>query len=201
MKFLFDFLPIILFFIAFKIPEDPQEGIMLATGVAIIVSIAQVGYSWFRHHKVEKMHLITMGLIVVLGGATLLLQDERFIKWKPTAVNWLFSIVFLGSQYFGSKNIIKRMMDEQVSLPEPVWGKLNLAWALFFFATGCANLYVAFNYPTEIWVNFKLFGILGLTVLFVIAQALYLSRYIEEEPETAAENESDIETSEEIKEE
>ncbi len=183
MKFLFDFLPIILFFIAFKIPDDPQEGIMLATAVAIVVSVLQVIYTWFRHHKVEKMQLITMGLIVVLGGATLIFQDERFIKWKPTVVNWLFAVVFLGSQYFGSKNIIKRMMDEQVVLPEHVWGKLNMAWALFFFVTGCANLYVAFNYPTETWVNFKLFGILGLTILFVIGQAMYMSRYIEEDEE------------------
>lgn len=156
---------------------------MLATAVAIAVSIIQVTWSWFRHHKVEKMHLITMGLIVVLGGATLIFQDERFIKWKPTVVNWLFAAVFLGSQYFGSKNIIKRMMDEQVTLPEQVWGQLNLAWAVFFFATGCANLYVAYSFATEIWVNFKLFGILGLTILFVIGQAIYLSRYIEEEPE------------------
>lgn len=183
MKFLFDFLPIILFFIAFKIPDDPQQGIMLATAVAIIVSIMQVAFSWFRHQKVEKMHLITMGLIVVLGGATLLLQDERFIKWKPTVVNWLFAAVFVGSQFFGSKNIIKRMMDEKITLPDAIWGHLNLAWAFFFFATGCANLYVAFNFPTEIWVNFKLFGILGLTVLFVIGQAMYLSRFMEEEPE------------------
>jgi len=98
-------------------------------------------------------------------------------------VNLLFAVVFLGSQFFGKKNIIKRMMDEQVVLPESVWSHLNLAWALFFFATGCANLYVAFNYATETWVNFKLFGILGLTVLFVIGQAIYMSRYIEEEPE------------------
>ena len=156
---------------------------MLATAVAIVVSVLQVIYTWFRHHKVEKMQLITMGLIVVLGGATLIFQDERFIKWKPTVVNWLFAVVFLGSQYFGSKNIIKRMMDEQVVLPEHVWGKLNMAWALFFFVTGCANLYVAFNYPTETWVNFKLFGILGLTILFVIGQAMYMSRYIEEDEE------------------
>ncbi len=189
MKFLFDFLPIILFFIAFKIPQDPQEGIMLATVVAIVVSVGQVSFSWLKHRKVEKMHLITMGLIVVLGGATLIFQDERFIKWKPTVVNWLFAIVFLGSQFVGNKNIIRRMMDEQVVLPDHVWGKLNYAWAIFFFATGCANLYVAFNFPTETWVNFKLFGILGLTVLFVIGQAMYMSRYIEEEPESTSNNE------------
>ncbi len=165
---------------------------MLATSVAIVVSIVQVAWSWFRHHKVEKMHLITMGLIVILGGATLLFQDERFIKWKPTVVNWLFAIVFLGSQYIGSKNIIKRMMDEQVVLPEPVWAKLNLAWALFFFATGCANLFVAYHFETETWVNFKLFGILGLTILFVIAQAIYLSRYIEE-PEPIVKEETNEE--------
>ena len=191
MKFLFDFLPIILFFIAFKIPEDPQDGIMLATVVAIVVSIIQVSYSWLRHRKVEKMHLITMGLIVVLGGATLLFQDERFIKWKPTVVNWLFALVILGSQFIGKKSIIRRMMDEQVVLPEHVWTKLNVAWAVFFFATGCANLYVAFNFATETWVNFKLFGILGLTIAFVIAQAIYMSRYIEEEPETATNNKTE----------
>ncbi len=193
MKFLFDFLPILLFFIAFKIPEDPQDGIMLATVIAIIASIAQVSYSWLKHRKVEKMHLITMGLIVVLGGATLIFQDERFIKWKPTVVNWLFAAVFLGSQFFGEKTIIKRMMGEQVELPEHVWRKLNFAWVVFFFLSGCANLYVAFNYETETWVNFKLFGILGLTIAFVIAQAVYLSRYIQEEPETVASKDSNEE--------
>ena len=191
MKFLFDFLPIILFFIAFKIPEDPQEGIMLATVVAIVVSIIQVAYSWFRHRKVEKMHLITMGLIIVLGGATLIFQDERFIKWKPTIVNWLFAAVFLGSQFIGEKSIIRRMLDQQITMPDDAWTKLSLAWVGFFFLTGVANIYVAHNFPTETWVNFKLFGLLGLTIVFVLLQAMFMSRYMpDEEDENTAKEES-----------
>lgn len=185
MKFLFDFLPIILFFIAFKIPEDPQEGIMLATIVAIVVSVIQVSYSWLRHRKVEKMHLITMGLIIVLGGATLIFQDERFIKWKPTLVNWLFAIVFLGSQFIGKKSIIRRMLDQQITMPDSAWTRLSLAWVSFFFLTGVANIYVAYNFPTETWVNFKLFGLLGLTIVFVLLQAIFISRYMPDEDDEA----------------
>lgn len=176
MKLLFDFLPIFLFFIAYK-----MYGIYVATIVAIVASCLQVAFFWFKHHRVEGMHIVTLVLIVVLGGATLFLQDETFIKWKPTGVNWLFGLAFLGSQYIGKKTILERMMGASMSLPPLIWVRLNTAWAVFFITLGFVNLYVAYNYDTDTWVNFKLFGMMGLTIAFVILQALYLSRHIKHE--------------------
>jgi len=178
-KFLYDFFPILLFFTAYKIYD-----IYVATAVAIVASFAQVGFSWFRHRHVENMHLATLVLITVLGGATLLLHDETFIKWKPTVVNWLFAIVFLGSQFIGKKTLVQRMMEGNLTLnTESIWTRLNLMWVTFFITMGAINLYVAFNFDTNIWVNFKLFGMLGLTLIFMVVQALYLSRYIVVEEE------------------
>lgn len=189
MKFLFDFFPIALFFITFKFYDDPQEGVLAATAVAIIASALQVFFFWLKNRRVEKMHVITLVLITVLGGATLILKDPVFIKWKPTAVNWMFAIAFLGSQFIGEKPFVKRMMAHAVDLPAPVWMKLNFAWVLFFTAMGFANLYVAFNYDLSTWVDFKTYGMLGLTVVFVILQAIYLSKHMPQtEEETAEEN-------------
>ncbi len=179
MKFLFDFLPIVLFFAAYKLYD-----IYVATAVAIVASILQVGWVWCRHGKVENMYWITLGVIVVFGGLTLLLHDETFIKWKPTLVNWLFAAAFLGSQFIGKQSLLKRMMAANISLPEPIWLRLNMSWVSFFVTMGAANLYVAFNYDTDTWVNFKLFGMMGLTVVFIIAQAFYLSRHIKPDQET-----------------
>ena len=184
MKFLFDLFPVIVFFIAFKIPEDPNQGILLATGVAIIASILQVTLSWVKHRRVENMHLITLAIILVLGGATLLWQDERFIKWKPTVVNWVFALTFAWSQYVGKRNLLRRMMEANIHLPDPIWSRLNMSWASFFAAMGVVNLYVAYHFNTETWVNFKLFGIMGLTVLFVLAQSIYLTRYADSPEDT-----------------
>lgn len=181
MKFLIDFFPVVAFFIAFYIPEDRSQGIYLATAVAIAASFVQVAIWWLLTRKFEKMHLITLAILVVLGAATLLLQDERFIKWKPTAVNWLFAVALIGSQLFMHKNIVQRMMEHAVTLPQNVWNNINLSWAVFFIFSGLANLYVAYNFSDEIWVNFKLFGILGLTLLFAIGQGIYMNRYISEE--------------------
>lgn len=181
MKFLFDFLPIALFFITFKFYDDPQEGVLAATAVAIIATIIQVSLFWLKNKRVEKMHIVTLVLITVLGGATLILKDPVFIKWKPTGVNWAFAIAFLGSQFIGSKPFVKRMMAHAVDLPEAVWMKLNLAWVVFFTAMGFANLYVAFNYDLSTWVDFKTYGMLGLTVLFVVLQAIYLAKHMPEE--------------------
>lgn len=175
MQLLFDLFPVILFFAAFKL-----AGIYVATGVAIAASIAQVAWVWLRRRRVEAMHLITLGLIVVLGGATLLLQDEMFIKWKPSVVNWLFAAVFLGSQFVGEKPLVRRFMESKVELPAFVWIRLNLSWVAFFTLLGFANLFVVYRFDTETWVNFKLFGMMGLTVAFVLVQALYLARYIPE---------------------
>lgn len=183
-KLLLDFFPVLLFFIVYKSYDDPTEGIIAATAVAIIASIVQVAYTRFKYGRVENMHLITLALIVVLGGATILLRDEMFIKWKPSVVNWLFAAVFLGSQFIGSKNIVRRMMDKAVTLEDVIWTRLNLAWAGFFVFAGLLNVYVVYNYDTDTWVNFKLFGLLGLTIAFVIAQSFYLMRHIKEDPET-----------------
>lgn len=178
MKFLYDFIPIVLFFIAYKLYD-----IYVATAVIIVATAVQVGLTWLKHRRVERMPLIGLGLLVVLGGATLLLQDETFVKWKPTVVNWLFGFVFLGSQWIGSKPLIERMLGASLELPRPVWIKLNLFWAAFFLAMGAANLYVAFNFDTDTWVDFKLFGMLGLTLVFVLAQGFYLARHIDHKPE------------------
>lgn len=179
MKMLFDFFPILLFFVAYKL-----YNIYVATAVIIVATILQVAWTWFYHRRVENMHLITLAFVVVLGGATLLLHDEMFIKWKPTVVNWIFALVFLGSQFIGSKPIVQRLMESQVAVTtEKVWVRLNLGWTSFFILMGCINLYVAYNFSTDFWVNFKLFGMLGFTVLFVLLQSAYLMQYlVPEEP-------------------
>ncbi len=179
MKFLADLFPVILFFIAYKF-----AGIYTATAVAIVASLVQVAWNRWRHGKVETMHWVTLGLILFFGGLTLLLHDPVFIKWKPTVVNWLFAAAFLGSALFMERNLLQRMMDHAITLPREIWARLNTAWVSFFIASGAANLYVAYNYPEETWVNFKLFGMMGLTLLFLIAQGFYLSRYIEVSEET-----------------
>src|SRR5690349_3469500 len=171
MKFLFDIFPVLLFFVAFKF-----WGIYVATGVAIAATIVQVGWSWMRHRKVDNMLWVSLAIIVVFGGATLWLRDETFIKWKPTVLYWLFAAILLGSVLLFRKNLIRAMMEKQLTLPDPVWRRLNLSWAAFFVAMGAANLYVAFHYSTDFWVNFKMFGGIGLMIAFVVAQGLMLSR-------------------------
>ena len=125
------------------------------------------------------MHLITLGILVLFGGLTLALHDPLFIKWKPTVVNWLFGVAFLGSHFFGERTLVERMMGHAITVPTPVWSRLNGAWTLFFLGMGLLNLYVAYSFSEEIWVNFKLFGMMGLTLVFVFAQAFYLSRYLQ----------------------
>ncbi len=175
MKFLFDLFPIILFFIAFKV-----AGIYVATGVAIAATFAQIGWLKMRRRKVDTMMWVSLGIIVVFGGATLFLQDETFIKWKPTVLYWAFSIALGLAPLLAKKNLIRALLGEQMQLPALVWTRLNLAWAGFFAFMGALNLYVAFNYPTDTWVNFKLFGGMGLMVAFAILQAVYLARYLQE---------------------
>ncbi len=161
--------------------------IYVATAVLIIASLLQTSVHWFMHRRFEKMHVITLVLVCVFGGLTLMLQDEMFIKWKPTVINWLFAIAFLGSQFIGEKPIIQRMMGDHIVLPIHIWLRLNVAWSIFFVSLGIINLYVIYNFDTETWVNFKLFGLLGLTFVFVIAQSLYLARYMQ----ASEENHSD----------
>jgi len=215
MQFLIDFLPILLFFIAYKF-----AGIYVATGIAIAVSALQVGWNWWRHRRIEPLQLATLGLIAVFGGLTLALHNPIFVMWKPTLVNWLFAAVFFGSHWIGERNLIERMMRKNVMLAPAIWARLNFSWAAFFFFLGVANLFVVYvwsgfftaqqtliaesgqtaldltacaaNYSDRllalcedtqareaVWVNFKLFGMMGLTILFVIAQMFYLARHVQ----------------------
>ncbi len=174
MKFLFDFFPVLLFFIAYKL-----YNIYVATGVAMAAALVQSLSYRIKHGRFERMHLVTLGLLLLFGGLTLALHDPVFIKWKPTVINWLFGVVFAGSAWFGKKPLVQRMMDHAVSIDNPtVWSRLNWAWVAFFALMGALNLYVAFHFDEATWVNFKLFGLLGLTFVFIFAQAMYLSRHM-----------------------
>ncbi|RLA02059.1 MAG: septation protein A, partial [Gammaproteobacteria bacterium] len=159
-----------------------------APAVMIVASILQVTITWLLTRKVEKSHIITLVLVLVLGGATLWLQNPNFIKWKPTAVNWLFALAFIFSQLFTDKSLLERMMAEHIQLPTTVWFRLNISWVLFFIGSGLANLYVAFNFDEATWVNFKLFGLLGLTIVFIIGQSIYLSKHAIEVTKSTEDN-------------
>jgi intracellular septation protein len=216
MKQLLDFFPILLFFIIYKFyldlpdemilavnnwvpmmkltPGEPSDAIYLATLVAILVTLIQVMAAAIIVKKVEKMPLITLALLIVFGGATLALKDPVFIQWKPTAINWLFALVFLGSHLIGDKPLIQRMMGHAIDIEEKrVWVQLNLAWVVFFIIAGIANLIVApaidplgFEFSEDTWVDFKLFGLMGMTIAFIIAQALYLAKYLPNTDEEAS---------------
>jgi intracellular septation protein len=181
MKFLFDLFPLLLFFAAFKLYD-----IYVATAVAIVASLAQVGLYWWRQHRFEAMHLITLAVIVVFGGLTLALHNDTFIKWKPTILYWVFAVLVLGSHLFGEKTVMQRLLGTQLELPVHVWRYYNLSWGLFFAVVGALNLYVAFYYGLDqdeamrqaTWVNFKVFGLMGLTLAFALIQALFLARHI-----------------------
>ncbi len=205
MKVFYDLLPIILFFLGYHnaatitehtpvgqlfSPDQPEVIVatIIATGIAIIASFIQVGSFWLNNRRFERMHLFSLALISGLGGITIVFGDPAFIQWKPTVLNWVFAVAFMASQFIGEKNLVQRMMGGQIKLPDAIWLKLNISWVLFFIVSGFANLYVAFYYATDLdektrmdfWVDFKLFGLMGMTLVFVIAQAIYLSRYIQE---------------------
>jgi len=175
MKFLFDLAPVLLFFVAFKLAD-----IYVATAVAIATTFVQVAWLKLRGKRVDAMLWASLGIIVVFGGATLALQDETFIKWKPTVLYWLLGAVLGGAALMFRRNLIRAMLSEQVQLPDPVWNRLNWSWVGFFAFMGVLNLYVAYNYSTDLWVNFKLFGGMGLMLVFVVAQALLLARHVED---------------------
>jgi intracellular septation protein len=175
MKLLFDFFPILLFFVSYKL-----FGIYNATAVAMGASLFQAAFYRLKYQRYEKVHLISLAIIFLLGGATLLFHDPWFIKWKPTGIYWLTSIIFFLSPWFSSKPLIQKMMEGNINLPERIWFRLNYAWAIFFTLMGIANLYVAYFYNTDFWVNFKLFGGAGFTLLFVFLQAIYLARHVVE---------------------
>jgi len=176
MKILFDLFPVILFFVIFK-----MFGVYAATASAIVATLAQVGWVKYRHGKVDTMLWVSLGIIVVFGGATLLLHDETFIKWKPTVLYWFFASTLLFSKILFGKNFIRSLLEEKITLPDPVWHKLNLAWSAFFAVLGFLNLYVAYNYSLDAWVNFKLFGATSLMFVFILLQAFALSKYSQEE--------------------
>lgn len=187
MKLLFDFVPIILFFITIKVTDD----FFLATGVIMAATLIQVVYIKIRYGRVEKMLLITLVAVIFFGGITLALHDEMFLKWKVSVVNWVFALIFIGSQFIGKKPVIQRMMGNNFILPQPMWTKLNMAWAGFFIFLGIVNLYVAYNYDSQTWVNFKLFGMLGLTLVFIVLQTLYISRHAIPIEDTSDDTETD----------
>ncbi|MBE2257306.1 MAG: septation protein A [Rhodobacteraceae bacterium] len=175
MKFLFDLFPVILFFVAYKVAD-----IYVATGVAIAASFAQIGWLRFRKRKIDTMLWVSVVIITVFGGLTLFLHDKTFIQWKPTILYWTFAATLLGGMLFLKKNLIRSLLSEQMELPEVAWTQLNWAWIGFFVFMGIANLYVALNFSEDTWVNFKLFGATGLMLVFVLAQGLVLSKYMEE---------------------
>lgn len=175
MKLLFDFFPIFLFFIAFKYFD---HNIYIATAVTMCASLLQVLIYWLKQRRFEPLHVITLVIVIVLGSSTLLLHNELFIKWKPTAIYWLFGLAFLISNYIGKKPLIQRLLGSQMSLPDLIWRRLNLSWIVFFTMMGIVNIYIVYHFSTNTWVNFKLFGALGLTVLFIVLQAIYISKFI-----------------------
>ncbi|HEX6570976.1 MAG TPA: septation protein A [Steroidobacteraceae bacterium] len=176
MQLLFDLLPVVLFFIAYKLAD-----IYVATAVLIAGVLLQTLVSWIRHRKVSPMLLTSAVLVLVFGGLTLLVHDATFIKWKPTIVNWLFAAAFLASQFMKGPTIVQRLMGELVRLESPsLWARLNAMWIGFFIVIGALNLYVAFNFSESTWVNFKLFGLMGLTIVFALAQGVWLARKSEQ---------------------
>lgn len=192
MKLLFDFFPLVLFFGAYKLFD-----IYVATLVAMAASLAQVVFIRIRHQRFETTHLVTLFVIFLFGGMTLIFQDDMFIKWKPTIVNWIFAVVVLGSQFIGKRTVLERLLGGQMQMPARIWKKVNVSWGLFFFISGLLNLYVAFYFRTHLdeaartdfWVNFKVFGLLGLTLAFSIIQMMIVARYISTEPsESSDEN-------------
>jgi intracellular septation protein len=174
MQFLVDLLPVIAFFVAYKLAD-----IYVATGVLIVGVLLQTLASWMRHRKVSPMLLTSAALVLVFGGLTLLIHDATFIMWKPSIVNWLFAAAFLVSQYLRGPTIVQRMMGENIVLDPASWRRLNLMWVGFFLFAGALNLYVAYSYDEATWVNFKLFGLMGLTLAFALAQGVWIARKAE----------------------
>ena len=173
MKFLFDMFPVILFFVAYKMFD-----IYVATAVAIVATLAQMAWTKFQGRKIDNTMITSAVIIVVFGGATLFLHDESYIKIKPTVLYWLFAVGLVVANVFFKKNLIRGLMEHQISMPDRIWTNLNLAWALFFAVLGALNLYFALNFSTDAWVDFKLFGTMGLMLLFFVGQAFVLDKHM-----------------------
>lgn len=174
-KFLFDLFPLLLFFVAFKFFD-----VYVATAVAMAAGIAQILWIKFSGQKIEAMHWLNLGVIVIFGGATLYLKDDTFIKWKPTVLYWLFGAALLVSQFLMGSNLMQKLLGEKFSMPEAAWSKLSLSWTVFFLVAGAINLFVAFSghFTLEQWVSFKAFGLMGLLIVFVIGQSIWLGKHI-----------------------
>lgn len=209
MKFLFDLLPLILFFGAFKLADanadaaarfatehfgfavsggsvGPTEApVLLATIVVIVATLLQIALLLVRGKKVDTMLWATFGIVAVLGGATVWFHNPTFIKWKPSVLYWLMSVVFWASQALFGKNLLQTLVGDQLKLPRHAWQRLNLAWVIFFALMGFANLYVAYNYSTSTWATFKVFGLSGLMLLFMVVQGFYMARHAEDDPPAA----------------
>lgn len=207
MKILLDFLPIILFFGTFKYAEGhkqwaadfatqhlgflvaggkvgTEEGpVMLATIVVIIATLAQVAWLKLRGKKVDFILWVSLVLVVVLGGLTIWFHDQTFIKWKPSVLYWAMGVTFWLSQTLFNRNLLRLLLGEQMQLPDMIWRRLNFAWIAFFGLMGLVNLWVAYTFSFDTWVNFKLFGLLGLMFVFTVAQGFYLGKYLEDEPQ------------------
>ncbi|MTI12996.1 inner membrane-spanning protein YciB [Sansalvadorimonas verongulae] len=199
MKQFIDFLPLIFFFVVAKL--DPRQvsafgqtyelgGIISATAILIITSVIVYGALWIKQKSLEKSQMFTLAAVLVLGSMTVMFRDETFLKWKAPIVNWVFAVAFLGSQFIGQKPLIRHMLSHAMKLPEPVWYKVNLSWVVFFTLLGAANWFAAFMIPGDFWIDFKVFGNLGLTFTFVIVQILFLSRHLQEDP-TAENNKAE----------
>ncbi len=213
MKFLFDFFPVVLFFIAYKffgdvppalidlvnqIPmvalsqDEPKHAILFATLVIILATVLQNLLHYLLYRRMEKMHLISMAILLAFGSLTVVLKDSAFIQWKVTVFNWIFALVFIGSQFYGSKKtLVERMMGQALQVPAAIWQKANGMWAAFFVFIGILNLIIAYNFSEEFWVNFKLFGTLGLTFAFVIGQAIYLQQHAVENTDKSTDTSTD----------
>lgn len=207
MKLLFDLFPVILFFGTYKLAQTfpdasaaladrwlgalvadgavpaSQAPILLATALAIVASVAQVGWLLARGRKVDPMLWISVTVIVVFGGATIWLHDDTFIKWKPSILYWLFGAILVGGRVLVRRNFVRSLLGKQLELPDPVWERLLWVWTGFFAAMGALNLYVAFSFPTDTWVNFKLFGLMGITLAFTLAMGVWLARHMKEAPD------------------
>ncbi len=185
MKLLLDFFPILLFFAAFKV-----AGIYWATGIAIIATVIQIAWLRLRFGKVEPMQWLSLGVIVLFGGATLLAHSETFIKWKPTVLYWLMGLALAAGQLLFNRNFLKSLMGAQLALPDPAWRTMTWSWTGFFAVMGALNLWVAYTFDTDTWVSFKLFGGIGLMLVFVLAQGVYLSRFIKDDGEAGKASEA-----------
>lgn len=171
MQLLVDFFPLIVFFAAYWAYD-----IYVATAAIMVAMALQIGYQWLRHRKVSNMLLVSGGLVILFGGVTLLLRNPLFLQWKVTVVNWLFAAAFLGSQLFGEKTLVERIMGHAIELDRKLWRQLNGIWIANFTVLGAANLYVMYNFDEATWVNFKTFGTIGLTLLTVIGQIIWIAK-------------------------